>query len=166
MQSTVELCADLLLNNRHDILHVELQLIRRQASLSLRCAPRPKQSGTHRKEAGHGCDKCKLTHYPEKAESGGPRGYDAGKKVKGRKRQVIVDRDGRALILVPQPADIQDRDGAAPMLRLSRFSFPFITKVFADMGFAGDGPANAASITVEIVRKPPDQVGFAVHPRR
>ena len=99
-------------------------------------------------------------------ESGGPRGYDAGKKVKGRKRQVMVDTDGRALILEPQPANVQDRDGAPLVLRLSRRSFPFITKAFADMGFAGDGPANATSITVEIVRKPPDQVGFAVHPRR
>jgi putative transposase len=34
------------------------------------------------------------------------------------------------------------------------------------MGFAGNGPGNATAITVEIVRKPPDQVGFAVHPRR
>ncbi len=99
-------------------------------------------------------------------ESGGPRGYDAGKKVKGRKRQVMVDTDGRGLILEPQPANIQDRDGALVVLRLSRRSFPFITKAFADMGFAGDGPANATSITIEIVRKPPDQIGFAVHPRR
>ena len=72
-------------------------------------------------------------------ESGGPRGYDAGKKVKGRKRQVMVDTDGRALILEPQPANVQDRDGAPLVLRLSRRSFPFITKAFADMGFAGDG---------------------------
>ncbi len=99
-------------------------------------------------------------------ESGGPRGYDAGKKVKGRKRQVMVDTDGRGLILEPQPADVQDRDGAPIVLRLSRRSFPFIAKAFADMGFAGDGPANATAITVQIVRKPPDQVGFAVHPRR
>jgi transposase len=99
-------------------------------------------------------------------ESGGPRGYDAGKKVKGRKRQVMVDTDGRALILEPQPANVQDRDGAPLILRLSRRSFPFIAKAFADMGFAGDGPATATSITIEIVRKPPDQVGFAVHPRR
>jgi transposase len=99
-------------------------------------------------------------------ESGGPRGYDAGKKVKGRKRQAMVDTDGRALILEPQPADVQDRDGAPVVLRLSRHSFPFIAKAFADMGFAGDAPANATSITIEIVRKPPDQVGFAVHPRR
>ncbi len=55
-------------------------------------------------------------------ESGGPRGYDAGKKVKGRKRQAMVDTDGRALILEPQPADIQDRDGAPVVLRLSRRS--------------------------------------------
>src|SRR3954451_7923552 len=93
-------------------------------------------------------------------ESGGPRGYDAGKKVKGRKRQVMVDTDGRGLILEPQPADVQDRDGAPVVLRLSRRSFPFITKAFADMGFAGDAPANATVITVEIVKKPPDQVGF------
>jgi putative transposase len=99
-------------------------------------------------------------------ESGGPRGYDAGKKVKGRKRQVMVDTDGRGLILEPQPADVQDWDGAPIVLRLSRRSFPFVAKAFADMGFAGEGPANATSITIEIVRKPPDQVGFAVHPRR
>ena len=99
-------------------------------------------------------------------ESGGPRGYDAGKKVKGRKRQVMVDTDGRGLILEPQPADVQDRDGGSVVLRLSRHSFPFIAKAFADMGFAGEGPANATSITIEIVRKLPDQIGFAVHPRR
>jgi transposase len=62
-------------------------------------------------------------------ESGGPRGYDAGKKVKGRKRQVMVDTDGRGLILEPQPADVQDRDGAPLVLRLSRRSFPFIEGV-------------------------------------
>ncbi len=99
-------------------------------------------------------------------ESGGPRGYDAGKKVKGRKRQVMVDTDGRGLILEPQPADVQDRDGAPVVLRLSRRSFPFILKAFADAGFAGERPASATSICIEIVRKPPDQVGFAVHPRR
>jgi transposase len=99
-------------------------------------------------------------------ESGGPRGYDAGKKVKGRKRQALVDMDGRALVLDPQPADVQDRDGAVPVLRLSRRTFPFIAKAFADAGYAGDKPATATIITVEIVRKPRDQVGFAVHPRR
>jgi len=93
-------------------------------------------------------------------ESGGPRGYDAGKKVNGRKRQAMVDTDGRALVLDPQPADVQDRDGAVSVLQRSRRSYPFITKAFADAGYAGDRPANATLITVEIVRKPPGQVGF------
>src|ERR671910_543465 len=78
----------------------------------------------------------------------------------------MVDTDARALMLEPQPANLHDRDGASLVLRLSRRSFPFITKAFADRGFAGDGPATATCITIEIVRKPPDQVGFAVHPRR
>ena len=99
-------------------------------------------------------------------ESGGPSGYDAGKKVKGRKRQVMVDTDGRGLILEPQAASVQDRDGAPIVLRLSRRSFPFVTKAFADSGYAGERPTKATSIAVEVVRKPKDQVVFAVHPRR
>jgi putative transposase len=99
-------------------------------------------------------------------ESGGPRGYDAGKKVKGRKRQVMVDTDGRGLILEPQSADVQDRDGAPIVLRLSRRSFPFIVTAFADSAYAGQCPATATTVAVQIVRKPADRVGFAVHPRR
>lgn len=99
-------------------------------------------------------------------ESGGPRGYDAGKKIKVRKRQAIVDMDGRALVLDPQPADVQDRDGAVPVLRLSRKSFPFVAKAFADMGYSGDRLQKATLVDVEIVRKPRDQIGFAVHPKR
>ncbi len=78
----------------------------------------------------------------------------------------MVDTHERGLILEPQPASVQDRDGAPPVLRLSRRSFPFVSKPFADSGYAGDRPATATSIDVEIVRKPKDQVGFAVHPRR
>lgn len=63
-------------------------------------------------------------------------------------------------------ADIQDRDGARPVLHLARRTVPFIVKAFADAGHAGDRPATATSITAEIVREPKDQVGFAVHPRR
>ena len=99
-------------------------------------------------------------------EAGGPRGYDAGKKVAGRKRHALVDSDGRGLLLEPHPADIQDRDGGAALLSVSRGSFPFIEKVFADSGYAGETVAQATVIAVEIVRKSPDQVGFAVQPRR
>jgi putative transposase len=79
---------------------------------------------------------------------------------------MMLDTDGRAPIAEPQPANIQDRDGAVAVLRLSRRSFPFIAKAFADAGYAGGKPHNATPNEIEIVKKPPDQVGFAVHPRR
>ena len=99
-------------------------------------------------------------------EAGGPRGYDAGKKIKGRKRHALVDTDGRGLVLEAHPASIQDRHGGGPLLCASRGSFPFIEKVFAGSGYAGEKVATATVIAVEIVRKSPDQVGFAVQPRR
>jgi transposase len=99
-------------------------------------------------------------------EAGGPRGYDAGKKINGRKREALVDTDGRGLVLQVHPASVQDCDGAPPLLRASRASFPFIERVFADSGYAAERVAQATRIVVEIVRKKPDQVGFAVHPRR
>jgi transposase len=99
-------------------------------------------------------------------EAGGPRGFDAAKKVKGRKRNALVDTDGRALVLQVGPASIQDRDGAVPLLVKSRNRFPFIERAFADSAYAGDQVANATQIAVEIIRAKPDQVGFAVQPRR
>jgi transposase len=99
-------------------------------------------------------------------EAGGPRGYDAGKKINGRKRHALVDTDGRGLVLEPHPASIQDRDGGAPLLQVSRRFFPFIQRVFADSGNAGEKVTTATLIAVEIVRQNPDQVGFAVNPRR
>jgi len=99
-------------------------------------------------------------------ESGGPRGYDAGKKIKGRKRHALVDTDGRGLVLEPHPADIQDRDASGPVLQASRALFPFIEKLFADSAYDHDRVRSATCITVEIVRKIADQVGFVVLPRR
>ena len=69
-------------------------------------------------------------------------------------------------MIEPHPASIQDRDGGVPLLRASRRIFPLIQRVFADSGYAGEKVAKATSIAVEIVRKNPDQVGFAVNPRR
>jgi len=99
-------------------------------------------------------------------EAGGPRGYDAGKKINGRKRHALVDTDGRALIVEPHPASIQDRDGGGPLLDISRRFFPFIEPTFADAGYDHQRVTTATTIIVEIVRKLPDQVGFAVLPRR
>jgi putative transposase len=106
------------------------------------------------------------TQSVKTTEAGGPRGYDAGKKINGRKRHALVDTDGRGLMLELHPASIQDRDGGGPLLWASRRSFPFIKRVFADSGYAGEKVAKATLIAVEIVRKHPDQVGFAVQPRR
>ena len=78
----------------------------------------------------------------------------------------LVDTDGRGLVLEPHPASIQDRDGGRPLLRASRRIFPFIQRVFADSGYAGEKVAKATLIAVEIVRKNRDQVGFAINPRR
>ncbi len=99
-------------------------------------------------------------------ESGGPRGYDAGKKVMGRKRHAMVDTDGRGLVLHAHPGSVQDRDGAPPLLRASRRRWPFVELAFADAGYGGDRVAYTTAIRVEIVRKPADQIGFAVHPSR
>jgi transposase len=90
-------------------------------------------------------------------EAGGPRGYDAGKKVNGRKRHALVDTDGRGLVIEPHPASIQDRDGGGPLLQASRRIFPFIQRVFADSGYAGEKVAKATLIAVERQRtsKPP-----------
>lgn len=99
-------------------------------------------------------------------EAGGPRGYDAGKKINGRKRHALVDTDDRALIIEPHPASLQDRDGGGPLLEASRRFFPFIERAFADAGYDHERVTMATTIIVEIVRKLPDQVGFAVLPRR
>ena len=55
-----------------------------------------------------------------------PQGFDAGKKVKGRKRHILVDTLGLLLSVVVHPADVQDRDGARQVLRTARRLFPFI----------------------------------------
>jgi putative transposase len=106
------------------------------------------------------------TQSVKTTEAGGPRGYDAGKKIKGRKRHAMVDTDGRCLEMQVQEASVQDRDGAPTVLQASQARFPFVRTVFADSVYAGEKVATATSIVVEIVRELPDQVGFQVLPRR
>lgn len=93
-------------------------------------------------------------------EAGGPRGYDAGKKVMGRKRHAMVDTDGRALELLVHPADIQDRDGAVPLLKRSRHRHPFVALAYADSAYNSPRVAAATLIGIEIIRKFADQTGF------
>ena len=99
-------------------------------------------------------------------ESGGPRGFDAAKKILGRKRHVMVDTDGRPLGLLIHPADVQDRDGAVPLLRTSRSRHPFVAKAFADSAYNSERVTNATSIDVKIDRRNADQTTILDHPRR
>ena len=71
-------------------------------------------------------------------ESGGPRGYDAGKKIKGRKRHIVTDTQGNLVGLVVHEAGIQDRDGAPCVLASIRSRYPWLRHIFADGGYAGD----------------------------
>ena len=64
-------------------------------------------------------------------EAGGPRGFDAGKKIKGRKRHILTDTSGLLVGAVVHAADIQDRDGAPSLLSSIRSAFPWLRHVFA-----------------------------------
>ena len=76
-----------------------------------------------------------------------PSGYDAGKKVKGKKRHILVDTLGLLLSAAIQPADVQDRDGAIPLLRAARRLFPFVEVIFADGAYRGETTAKAVAGT-------------------
>jgi transposase len=96
------------------------------------------------------------------------RGYDAGKKVNGRKRFIVTDTLGLLVSVTVLAASWQDRDGAKTALLGAYLGTP-VRHVFADSGFAGrlvDWARDRLKTTVEIVRKPADQRGFAVHPKR
>ncbi len=103
-------------------------------------------------------------------ESGGPRGFDAGKLVKGRKRHIVVDTGGLLVAGMVHAAHIQDRDGAPPLLASIRHAFPWLRHVFADGGYAGPKLAKAlekiGQWTLEIVKRSDDVTGFKVLPRR
>jgi len=104
------------------------------------------------------------------AESGGPRGFDAGKKIKGRKRHIVTDTDGHLVGLQVHSADIQDRDGAVSVLSSIRALYPWLRHVFADGGYAGDKLRNAlrklGRWTIEIIKRSDQAIGFAVLSRR
>ena len=104
------------------------------------------------------------------AEGGGPRGFDAGKKIKGRKRHIVTDTEGHLVGLQVHAADIQDRDGAVSVLSSIRALYPWLRHVFADGGYAGDKLRNAlrklGRWTIEIIKRSDQAIGFAVLPRR
>jgi transposase len=97
------------------------------------------------------------------------RGYDAGKRVNGRKRHLAVDTGGLLLAVVVTIAGIQDRDGAVRLLTALRAKFATIALVWADGGYAGrllTWAQKVLALTVTIVKRTDDLTGFRVIPRR
>ena len=105
-------------------------------------------------------------------EAGGPKGYDAGKKVKGRKRHLLVDTMGLILSVAVLPADVQDRDGAKIVLESLTAPFCWVQKVWADGAYAGQlvawvaGLHSRRPVELEIVQRSEEAVGFEVIAKR
>ena len=104
-------------------------------------------------------------------ESGGPRGYDGGKKVVGRKRHIVVDVEGSVIVVEVHAASVQDRDGAPAVIAVLLEVAASVKKLFADSGYAGPKLQEAlkglgVSELIEIVPKPRGAKGFTVLYRR
>src|SRR5215469_7845632 len=108
------------------------------------------------------------------AEKGGcidPHGYDAGKKIKGKKRHILVDTQGLLMHAIVHAADIQDRDGGALLMATLFSLYPFLLKLYADGGYQGAGFQNALRtilkrVNVEIVKRSDQAQRFVVLPKR
>jgi putative transposase len=97
------------------------------------------------------------------------RGYDAGKKVKGHKRHILVDTLGLLLIVVVHVASIQDRDGAKLVLERAKGKFPRLALIWADGAYGGkliDWVKTVCWWVLEIVKRNDDVKGFKVLPHR
>lgn len=119
---------------------------------------------------------------------GGPKGYDAGKKIKGRKRHLATDTLGLLLVVLVTVASVHDRDAAEPLVAAAKVKAPTLVKGFADAGYAGRGLdriRESVGVDIEVVRHPANrnvgrwhdtqiplplvecsQQGFTVLPRR
>jgi transposase len=96
------------------------------------------------------------------------RGFDGAKLINGRKRHLIVDTKGLLMTVKVTPADVTDRDAAREMLPELRKNNPELTLMWADNAYTGltDWARNDLDLTFKVVKKPPNQVGFKVLPRR
>jgi putative transposase len=96
-------------------------------------------------------------------------GYDAGKRVKGRKVHALVDSEGLPTRVVVHTAEIQDRDGAGLVLDKIRRRFPRLELIWADGGYNAwqvVAVAKVPRLCLEIVKRSEDIRGFVVLPRR
>jgi transposase len=99
----------------------------------------------------------------------GSRGFDAGKKINGRKRHIAVDTLGLLICVLVTHAGVQDRTAARNLLARLRYLCPSIRHLWADSGYTGtliDWARSLFGFTIEIVMKLAGQTGFVVLPRR
>ncbi|MGN7159399.1 IS5 family transposase [Sphingomonas sp. SAFR-052] len=103
-------------------------------------------------------------------ESGGPRGFDAAKKVKGRKRHIATDTSGRLIETRITPANVQDCHGAVPLLKALAARFPGLRHAYADRAYRGnkllDAVADPRPWTIEIITRSQRVGHFVQEPRR
>ncbi len=103
-------------------------------------------------------------------ENGGISGYDAGKRIKGRKRHILTGTCGHLVTFCVHAASIQDRDGAVNAFRKVRRAAPDLRLVFADCGYRGPELRTAligiGRWTIRIVKRPDTAEGFELLPRR
>ncbi len=108
---------------------------------------------------------------PERRDDGkgGPRGWDAAKRLKGRKRHVAVDTQGPLLGVAAHAADIRDADGPPDLLRRVKPLYPWLRAVFADGTYDRLAALLACFLfgpALLVVRRAAGSVGFVVQPRR
>ena len=103
-------------------------------------------------------------------EAGGPRGYDGGKKVTGRKRHVLVDTLGLVLAVVITPANVQDYDGAKLVFDKIGRKFPGMETIYADSIYVCNGLVTWLYCRwlrfLEIVKRPAGSKGFVLVAKR
>jgi putative transposase len=109
--------------------------------------------------------------HPEREDDGkgGPRGWDAAKKVKGRKRHIAVDTSGLLLGVIVHAADIQDADGAGDLLRRLKRLYPWLKVVFADSAYDRISALLVCfllGLTLVVIRRLAGTKGFVLLPRR
>jgi putative transposase len=114
---------------------------------------------------------CRDHRYPERQDdrNRGPRGWDAAKKVKGRKRHIAADTSGLLLGVAVHAADVQDADGAGDLLKRLKRLYPWLKIVFADSVYDRLAALLACfllGLTLIVVRRLAGTEGFVLLPRR
>jgi transposase len=124
-------------------------------------ASKPRKKGACIDPHGGACPRARQSRDP----------WDAGKKIKGKKRHILVDTQGLLLHAIVHGADIQDRDGGALLLATLFGMFPFLLKLYADGGYQGPQFHQAVAkilrwVNIEIVKRSDQAKGFVVLPKR